>query len=78
MKLIERVPEGLRPILQNTVAALLAALTMWLVGQGVLAPVEQKLEEQKIELKQVREETQKMVKLQKASNIEWGIPALTE
>jgi uncharacterized membrane protein YGL010W len=60
----------LKPIAQNIVTAILFSLTAWLVGQGLLAPVQQKLTEQNIELKQQNQ-------FMKANAEYWGVPVST-
>jgi hypothetical protein len=68
------IPETLKPVIQQVVAALLAALTLWLVGQGLLSPTNEKLKEQVEEIRAQNVILQETLKLRKAEADFWLIP----
>lgn len=76
---------ALKPIAQSLVASAIFALTTWLVGQGLLAPVQQKQQEQteqlttqNTELRTQNKALRRSIKLQEAEAKYWAVPIPVE
>jgi hypothetical protein len=77
----DKIPSALKPVIQQVVAALLASLVLWFVGQGLLAPTNQKLADQVEEIRAQNAELKSQsvilhetLRLRKAEAEYWSIP----
>lgn len=66
----DKIPPIFKPIIQQVVSAIVAAALLWLVGQGLLKPTNERLESQ---TQQIMQQNQIM----KANAEYWGVPVST-
>jgi uncharacterized membrane protein (DUF106 family) len=74
----DKIPAPIKPYIERIItAAITAAVTAvvaWLVGQGLLSPVQKKLDEQNAELKTANKIMKAQHRLQRASADYWAVP----
>ena len=66
----DKIPPMFKPITQQVIGAIVTAALLWLVGQGLLAPTNQRLEAQTQQIMQQNA-------IMQANAEYWGVPVST-
>lgn len=70
----DKIPPIFKPIIQQVIGAIVTAALLWLVGQGVLKPTNERLESQTQQIIEQNKTLKAQLQMQENEAAYWSIP----